>query len=378
MEVVTPPRVLVADDQPDVLEALRLLLKSAGYEPECVRSIPDVRARLDAQAYDLVLMDLNYARDTTSGREGLDLLTELHARDHLLPIIVMTGWGSIDTAVEAMRRGARTFVEKPWNNVALAKTIQRELSDASSQRQADALATRELQDARRVQRALLPAALPSVAGFELAARWQPALACGGDCYDVVHIGGRRFGISIADVAGKGMPAALLMSNIQALVRTFTGDGNGPSDVAARVNRALCGNTGLATMVTFFHAIVDGDAGTITFCNAGHNPPLLVRASGAVERLATGGLVLGVADDATYEQLQAPLRSGDRLLLFTDGLTEAERADGELFEDERLVAAAVRDRRLPAHQLVDRVFADVHEFTNGSFRDDATAVAVAVY
>src|SRR5688572_21869235 len=137
MEGIAPPRVLVADDQQDVLEALRLLLKSAGCEPDCVRSIPDLRARLAAQSYDLVLMDLNYARDTTSGREGLDLLAELHARDHLLPIIVMTGWGSIDTAVEAMRRGARTFVEKPWNNAALAQKIRQELSDATSQREAD-------------------------------------------------------------------------------------------------------------------------------------------------------------------------------------------------------------------------------------------------
>jgi sigma-B regulation protein RsbU (phosphoserine phosphatase) len=377
MEVIAPPRVLVADDQQDVLEALRLLLKSAGCEPDCVRSIPDLRARLDAQTYDLVLMDLNYARDTTSGREGLDLLAELHARDHLLPIIVMTGWGTIDTAVEAMRRGARTFVEKPWNNATLAHTIQRELSEATSQRRADALATRELQDARRVQRALLPAVLPAVAGFALAALWQPALATGGDCYDVVHIGGRRFGISIADVAGKGMAAALLMSNIQALVRTFTGDGSGPSDVAGRVNRALCGNTGLATMVTFFHAVVDGETGTITFCNAGHNPPILVRADGAVERLATGGLVLGIDGDATYDQQRVRLERGDRLLLFTDGLTEAERADGELFEDERLVGLATQHRKLSAHQLVDRVFADVHQFTGGSFRDDATAVVVAI-
>jgi len=193
----------------------------------------------------------------------------------------------------------------------------------------------------------------------------------------VHIGHRRFGISIADVAGKGMPAALLMSSIQALVRTFTGDGNGPADVAGRVNRALCGNAGLSTMVTFFHAVVDGEAGTITFCNAGHNPPILVRATGAIERLATGGLVLGIAEDAAYDQHRAALRAGDRLLLFTDGLTEAERADGELFEDERLVALAVQHRHLPARQLVDRVFAEVRQFTNGPFRDDATALAVAV-
>ena len=118
-------RVLVADDQQDVVAAIRMLLRGAGLEVDPATSVQEVRNRLDSQAYDLVLMDLNYARDTTSGREGLDLLTEIHTRDRLLPVIVMTGWGSIDTAVEAMRRGARTFVHKPWDNHSLAETVCR-------------------------------------------------------------------------------------------------------------------------------------------------------------------------------------------------------------------------------------------------------------
>ena len=106
--------ILVADDQPDVVDALRLVLKMAGFETDSANSIATVRERLLARRYDLLLMDLNYARDTTSGREGLELLAEVLGRDPLLPVIVMTGWGTIETAVEAMRRGARTFVHKPW------------------------------------------------------------------------------------------------------------------------------------------------------------------------------------------------------------------------------------------------------------------------
>jgi len=117
--MTSSPRVLVADDQPDVIAALRLLLRGAGLETDSATSIQDVRDRLNHRAYDLLLMDLNYARDTTSGAEGLELLTEVHARDRHLPIVVMTGWGSIDTAVEAMRRGARAFVPKPWENAVL-------------------------------------------------------------------------------------------------------------------------------------------------------------------------------------------------------------------------------------------------------------------
>ncbi len=124
------PRVLVADDQQDVLEALRLLLKTEGFAIELATSPNGIRQAIEAHDFDVVLMDLNYARDTTSGREGLDLLTELRAQDPTLPIVVMTAWGNVDLAVEAMHRGARDFVQKPWENarvVAILNT-QAELS----------------------------------------------------------------------------------------------------------------------------------------------------------------------------------------------------------------------------------------------------------
>ena len=134
-----------------------MLLRGAGLEVDPATSVQEVRHRLDTQNYDLVLMDLNYARDTTSGREGLDLLTEIHERDRLLPVIVMTGWGSIDTAVEAMRRGARTFVHKPWDNHTLTETVCREIEEGHALRESDKLAATEQADAQAIQRALLPA-----------------------------------------------------------------------------------------------------------------------------------------------------------------------------------------------------------------------------
>jgi DNA-binding NtrC family response regulator len=126
------PRVLVADDQADVLEALRLLLKSEGYQLETASSPAGVLAALDSREFDVVLMDLNYARDTTSGQEGLDLLTRLQSIDATLPVVVMTAWGSVDVAVEAMRRGARDFIQKPWENARLLAILhtQAELSQA--------------------------------------------------------------------------------------------------------------------------------------------------------------------------------------------------------------------------------------------------------
>src|SRR5262249_24469989 len=124
----TAARVLVADDQRDVLEALRLLLKSEGIESDTVSSPAAVIAALDRRDFDAVLIDLNYARDTTSGAEGLDLLTRLRDLDESLPVIVMTAWGTVDRAVEAMRGGARDFVQKPWENARLLPTLRSQIA----------------------------------------------------------------------------------------------------------------------------------------------------------------------------------------------------------------------------------------------------------
>jgi DNA-binding NtrC family response regulator len=120
----TTPRALIADDQPEVLEALRLLLKGEGIHSITVSSPAAILEALRSQHFDIVLMDLNYARDTTSGREGLDLLAEIQDVDKTLPVVVMTGWGSVDLAVEAMRRGVQDFVQKPWENERLLNTLR--------------------------------------------------------------------------------------------------------------------------------------------------------------------------------------------------------------------------------------------------------------
>lgn len=370
-------RVLIADDQSDVVAALRLLLRGAGFETDAAGSVQEVRDRLSVNDYDLLLMDLNYARDTTSGREGLDLLSEVHARDRLLPIIVMTGWGSIETAVEAMRRGARTFVHKPWENASLTATVTRELDEARARRAADALASRELEHAQRIQRALLPAPLPDIDGCEMAALWKPAAAFGGDCYDMLRFSNTRLGLSIADVAGKGLPAALLMANMQASVRAFGLDDARPDTVTGKVNRALCRHTPLDRFVTFFYATLDLATRTLACSNAGHTPPILVRKDGSVWRPASDGMVLGVLEHNTYSRSEVPLRSGDRLVLFTDGITEAGSHEGREFGEDRLVEVVTAHRHQSAPDLLDSLFQEVSAFTRGVFADDATLISVAI-
>jgi sigma-B regulation protein RsbU (phosphoserine phosphatase) len=373
----TAARVLVADDQPDVLEALRWLLTGEGYEPEFVSSTDAVLERLRERPFDLLLMDLNYSRDTTSGREGLELIPRVREHDPTLPIVVMTGWGSVDTAVEAMRLGAKSFVQKPWEDIALLEILQREIEESQATKRRDAKQQREFEDARLIQRGLLPAAMPRTAGLQLASSWQPANGVGGDCFDVLTFPGGGVGLSIADVAGKGVPAALLMSNLQAAVRAFAQEGAAPGAVCTSVNRLLCRNMASGRFVTFCYVSVDAAARKLTYANAGPNPPILLRASGRADLLAPTGTVLGVFPDGNYEQGSFAIAGGDRLVLYTDGITEGRNPAGDEFAEERLIESAARHRALSADDMLAAMLREVEAFNAGVYEDDATLIVAAL-
>jgi sigma-B regulation protein RsbU (phosphoserine phosphatase) len=370
------PRILIADDQPDLLDALKLLLKGQGIECDAVTS-PDAALRaLESRPFDLVLMDLNYTGDTTSGREGIDLLARVQALDALLPVIVMTGWGSVDLAVEAMRRGVRDFVQKPWDNTHLLAKMRQEIDAGRARRAEDAAERRELAEALKIQKRLLPQQIPQIDGWELAVSWQPASGVGGDCFDTIRFDDARLAVSIADVVGKGIPAALLMSNLQAAVRAFASEAVEPSALCHQVNRILCGNIAEGRFISFFYCVLDASAGVLTYTNAGHYLPMLVRVDGRVERLGIGGPVLGVLEEAEYEQATVSLSSGDRIVLFTDGLTEARDESDVEFGEDRLLAAAVTHRACSAPALQARLAAAVASFTGGRLQDDATLIVLA--
>jgi sigma-B regulation protein RsbU (phosphoserine phosphatase) len=381
---VVQPRILIADDQRDLLDALHLLLKGEGIVMDAVTSPEAVVDAVARATYDLLLMDLNYTGDTTSGREGIDLLARVQEHDRLLPVVVMTGWGSVDLAVETMRRGVCDFVQKPWDNAQLLNTLRNEIEKGRTRRRTEALEARALDEARRIQRKLLPATLPQIQGCEIAASWQPAAGVGGDCFDAIAFGTSRLSLSIADVVGKGIPAALLMSNLQAAVRAFATETTTAGELCQQVNRILCGNIAEGRFISFFYCTVDTEHRTLTYANAGHYPPILVHADGSAERLSTGGPVLGPFADATYDERQIPVASGDRLILFTDGITEvrpagieADDADHVEFGEDALVAAAVEHRACSAPILEARLKSAVSAYAGGTFQDDATLMILAV-
>ncbi len=234
----------------------------------------------------------------------------------------------------------------------------------------------ELKRAREIQQALLPNTLPQISGAQIAAAWQPARAVGGDYFDVVKFDDRRIGICVGDVAGKGITAALLMANLQASFRALATTDTTPQSVCTRLNTFLCANTAPGKFVTFFYAVLDAEKRTLIYENAGHCPGILLRSDGTREALTGSGAVLGALAEWTYADHDVQLRPGDKLLLVTDGITEAENAKLEDFGDDRLLAAAQAEHGSAA-EIQRAIMQRVTAFCDGIFRDDATLLVTVV-
>lgn len=230
--------------------------------------------------------------------------------------------------------------------------------------------------AREIQQALMPTRLPQIQGCELAAGCQPARMVGGDYFDAIRLGDSRAAIAIGDVSGKGMAAALLMSNLQAIVRAFAPGGLAPSDLCAKANQLIAANVATGKYITFFYAVIDTARMRLDYCNAGHNPPILRRRDGTLEWLRDGGPVLGVLPGALYAAGAVELRSGDCLVLYTDGITEAFNAADEEFGEERLIHSLNEPAGI-AEERRQRIMVAVTQFSNGNFHDDATMMIASM-
>jgi uncharacterized protein YndB with AHSA1/START domain len=235
----------------------------------------------------------------------------------------------------------------------------------------------EYEEAREIQQALMPKELPQMAGLEVSGSWRPARIVGGDYFDVFRFGATRLGLCIADVSGKGMPAALLMSNLQAVIKAQAAENTSPKQLVEEVNRVMWRNTTEAKFITLFYGLLDVDRKTLQYANAGHNAPVLTREDGAQVRLEQRGLIVGAFQESVYDQAEIDLRPGDRLVMFTDGLSEAVDGNGKEFGEERLAEASRCNRQLSAEALHHCLLDRVTDFCGGEFEDDATVLVVAV-
>lgn len=235
----------------------------------------------------------------------------------------------------------------------------------------------EMRLARTIQERLLPQRIPTVHGYQLSAYALPSRFVGGDYYDLVELEGDRILLAVADVTGKGMPAALLMANLQASLHVMLPMDLSLEDAVGHINRVICENTDYDKFITFFATILHRSTGKLDYVNAGHNPPTIVRADGSLEMLETGGLLLGVMKGLGYEKGIIHLQEGDILAMFTDGVTEAMSTDGEEYGEQRLEALLVQHRDQTADEILQAVRDDVAEFTSGvqTLSDDLTLVVI---
>lgn len=232
----------------------------------------------------------------------------------------------------------------------------------------------DLRVAAEIQTGLLPKTAPKVPGYGLVGSNRPCRTVGGDYYDFEMEPGRLL-LALGDVAGKGTGAALLMTVLRASVRGHWAEGL-PSEAVARINRTVCQNVPEGKYITFFVAVLDPPTGRLTYVNAGHNPPLLIRANGQVELLDEGGMVLGMFDSVPYADGAVDLRQGDTLLVFSDGVTETFNPAGEEFGDGRLTEIGLRGRGLDADSLQAEILRELDGFAAGAkATDDRTLIVL---
>jgi sigma-B regulation protein RsbU (phosphoserine phosphatase) len=368
-------RVLVADDQPHILAALELLLKGQGYQTHSAADPESVLTAVRQEEFDVILMDLNYTRDTTGGVEGLELVSRIRILNETIPMVVMTAWSSVDLAVEALRRGASDFIQKPWNNSRLVEKIQEQVMRGRAIRHSQRLQQEEEQEAREIQKSLLPSVIPNVPGYDISASTQSVRFVGGDYFDVMRISDSKTAICIADAAGKGLPAALLISNLQATLKSLISESMPPREICSRANRILFDIMPPNKFISLFYGVLDSTTNQFTYCNAGHNPPILLRHDGSSCTLNNSGAIFGHFSSWPYEQAEVELSQGDSVLIFSDGVVEACDGDGNQFGEDRLVNVAREAGNSKSHYLRGAVLEAVSVHCDAQFADDATLIVL---
>lgn len=253
--------------------------------------------------------------------------------------------------------------------------IRIEHSRLNEVEQAERMMAKELSQAGEIQRGLLPSAAPIIAGMDISGYNVPCRGVGGDYYDFFRLADGKVVIVVGDVAGKGMPAAMLMASLQARLQILVETEEAPAKIVTRLNRSISGNCPDNRFITFFLMIIDPETGELRYCNAGHNPPLLVRASGVTEKLDGGGLILGILAMAQYSEHKTTFQPGDTVVLYSDGISEATPIGiDEEFGEDRIGISILNRPSENSAQLIEGVLQDLQDWCVGApYVDDVTIV-----
>ena len=378
-----PYKILVVDDEPDLeplmLQRMRRQIRGGRYQFVFAGNGVEALQRLNEDAsIDMVLSDINMPQ-----MDGLTLLDQIPEVSPNIRAVIISAYGDMKNIRTAMNRGAFDFVTKPVDFEDLQVTIDRTLRHLDEWREAvsshDKLVAleNELDIASKIQQSILPGQFPTPPGFQVFANMEPARNVGGDFYDVIRLENGRMGLAIADVSGKGVPAALFMMSSRTLLKGTAIGGADPAEVLTQVNDLLCEQNEAAMFVTVLYAVYDPERGEFTYACGGHDPPLVVHADGSSTSLPlTGGLALGVAPGFQYGQRTVPVAPGDTLVLYTDGVTEAMNSGNEQFGLERLREIFTGAPPKSVREAIDSIFAAVSDFAGDAPQfDDVTCLAV---
>jgi sigma-B regulation protein RsbU (phosphoserine phosphatase) len=390
--------ILIVDDVPANLHLLSEMLTQQGYK---VRSVINGHMALMATRAappDLILLDINMP-----GMNGYEVCEHLRADDSTrdIPVIFISALDETEDKVKAFTVGGMDYVTKPFQleevlarvetHLALRR-LQAELQQTNQElerrveeRTAEVVQLavekgqweHELHMAREVQASFLPRETPQVPGWEFVARWRPAREVAGDYYDFIPGTKGQLSLVVADAVGKGMPAALFMVLARSTVRASLDRAQSPADGITRANRLLCADASDGMFITLFYALLDPSSGELTYVNAGHNPPLHYRADQEqLAQLERTGTVLGVLADASFEQRSTRLQSGDFVVVYTDGVTDATDAQERRFGTERLQRAILANRRGSGADIVAALEEAIDDFAGPGDPFDDIAIMVA--
>ncbi len=389
-----PVRLLVVDDEEDlellIRQKFRRRIRKGEFDFVFARNGQEALDRLaENPDIHLVLSDINMPV-----MDGLALLSKLEYTNPDVQAVIVSAYGDMENIRTAMNRGAFDFVTKPINfddlEITIEKTLShiRALETAQEARDRLVLLKRELDVAQQVQMSALPKEIPSSATHDVQALMIPAREVGGDFYDFFPLSDEQIGLVIADVSGKGIPAALFTLMTRTLLKGTARDAPSsaertardalsPADCLNQVNELLAEDNETLIFITLFYGVFDLRNGVFRYSNGGHNPPRLVRNDSRVEELpVTKNVVLGVAPGHEYHNGEIRLAPGDALFLYTDGVTEAQNTANEEFGEERLDAILASHGQVSAHEIVTTVVDEVQAFAGDAPQsDDITCLAM---
>jgi serine phosphatase RsbU (regulator of sigma subunit) len=372
--------ILIVDDTPANLRLLTQMLAQRRYGVRAVTSGARALESARANPPSLILLDIRMPE--MNGYQVCEILKE-DPRTIDIPVIFISALNEIEDKVKGFSVGGVDYITKPFQleevlarvetHLALRR-LQKRLQDANKRYE------RELALAGSLQATFLPCEPVNIPGWQLSVILKPARETSGDYYDVYSLSNGSLGILIADVVDKGAAAALYMALSCTLIRTYAQDyPSQPESVLSAVNQRIISDTDATRFMTVFYGILDPAIGRLIYCNAGHNPPILLRSGKKVteDRLSNTGVPLGLFEDETWKHAEVQLNPGDMLVLYTDGVTEAQNSEGEFFDLHRLIQSAIANLGHEAKAVQQAILADIDQFMGGAPQLDDIAMVILV-